>query len=407
MNRLTRLPILVGLAFLALLLTGGSVPAPQEGGIVVGGRVTNGTRGGSVPADLSVTLHVFSGLEETGAYDTAVAADGSFRLDGLSLGEGDTVVARVVYRRVTYLSDVVTIGPGQQALSLPVVIYETTGDPAAIVVAQLHVLLTRVEDRLQVGEYYLVSNAGDRTYVGVEDQGADRRATLTFTLPDGAAGLGFDGPGLGERFLERGGGFADTRPVPPGTATVEVLFHYRLPYREGLRVERVFDVPVDAVALLLPEGDVVLEGERITRAGTLDTEMGPALSYTAGPLAAGEPLVLTLAAGPQLAPATPTGAAPSRNAPVELALGLLALAAGAVAAYLLARYPAVRPLPAGARPLVEGIAALDVRFEAGEVPEGAYRQRRASLKMQVHALVNGSGGAERQGSGGATDRSND
>jgi len=63
-------------------------------------------------------------------------------------------------------------------------------------------------------------------------------------------------------------------------------------------VECLFDVPVASVALVIPEEQGALEGTGLTPAGTLDTQMGQALSYTAGPLAAGEPLAFTLVIGP-------------------------------------------------------------------------------------------------------------
>jgi hypothetical protein len=264
--------------------------------------------------------------------------------------------------------------------------------------------LTRAGDRLQVGEYYLVGNIGDRTYVGVEDPGRGRRATLTFTLPEGAEGLGFDGPGLGERYLEQEGGFADTEPVPPGTAAVEVLFSYELPYREGLRVERVFDLPVDSVVLVLTGEGMALEGEGISPADTLDTQMGPALSYSAGPLAVGESLAFTLVAGPQPALVAPArGISPTRSATQEAAVGLAALAVALMVIYLLWRPPAPGPLPARARPLVESVAALDADFEAGRVAEGAYRRKRKALKQELRTLLSRGGEAGEQGSGGESE----
>jgi len=288
---------------------------------------------------------------------------------------------------VAYLSDLHTVETGEQTLSLPVTVYEITEDISALVVTQAHMFVNRAGDRLQVGEYYLVGNTGDRTCVGAEAPGTGHRTTLSFRLPDGAEGLRFEGPGLGERYVDRAGGFADTRPVPPGTATVEVLFHYDFPDRARVHVERVFDVPVTSVVLVMPEGDIVVEGGGLAPAGRLDTDMGPSLSYTAGPLAAGEALAFTLVAGPSSLPAAPDGTAPVRNAAAEMALGSVVLAAGLVTSYLVLRSPVPGVPPAPARPLVDSIAALDARFEAGELAEAAYHQQRASLKAQLRSLL--------------------
>lgn len=269
---------------------------------------------------------------------------------------------------------------------------DVTEDSSAILVTQLHIFIARAEERLQVGEYYLVSNTGEQTYVGTEDAETGRRITLHFTLPEGAEGLSFDGPGLGQRYLELKEGFADSEPIPPGTATVEILFSYELPYREGLRVERAFDVPVASVVLVLPGEEMALEGERIVPGGTMDTQMGPALSYTAGPLAAGEPLAFTLVARPHpVASSASAGPPPARSTAREISIGLLVLAGAVVAIYLLWRSPAPGPLPVRARPLVEAIAALDADFEGGRVREKTYRQKRQALKGQLRMLLGARG----------------
>lgn len=269
-------------------------------------------------------------------------------------------------------------------------------DSSAIVVTQLHVFVTKSEGSLGIGEYYLLSNTGEQTYEGLEDPQTGERVTVSFTLPEGAERLRFDGPGLGERFVEVEGGFADTEPIPPGMDTVEVLFTYDLPYRAGMQVERTFEVPVTSVVLVIAEEGLALEGEGVAPAGMLDTQMGPALSYTAGPLEAGESLVFSVVAGRQqssVVPAAPAPAAPApaRNTAREAAIGLVAMAAALAVVYLLWRSPAPGPCPAEARPLVEEIAALDADFEAGRVEERAYRQKRDALKRRARKLLGKAG----------------
>jgi hypothetical protein len=363
-----------------LLVTGGWTFAPQNGGIVVTGQVINGSSGGAVPAGLSVTLHTFSGSEQAEVYTTTVAADGLFRFDGVVATEGDTLVARAVYQDVAYASDAVALEPGQQEASLHIAVYETTERRPDIRIARLHMFLNRVDDRLRVGEYYLIGAAGDRTWMGREDLDTGRRTTLAFTLPEGAQGLWFSGPGLGERFVEWEGGFVDTQPIPPGLTTSEVFFSYEIPYRDGVRLTRDFDVPVDSVVLLISEaGGVTPEGAGISSAGTLETSMGVALSYTAGPLAAGQPLAFNLV--------DRQTAAWNSGGWKEMAIGLFVLAAAVGGAFWLWRSSTLPSLPAEANVLVEAIAALDADFEAGQVAEDTYWRERKALKRQIYGLV--------------------
>ena len=154
-------------------------------------------------------------------------------------------------------------------------------------------------------------------------------------------------------------------------------------------------VPVASVVLLLSEGDMSLEGMGITSAGALDTQMGPAFSYTAGPIMAGESLVFTLLDRPQAAMpsapfSSPTAGSPLvRNAARETSVGLVVLAAAVVVAYFLWQPSAGGSPPRAARPLVEAIATLDADFEAGEVAERSYQRKRRALKRQLRTLIGG------------------
>jgi hypothetical protein len=159
-------------------------------------------------------------------------------------------------------------------------------------------------------------------------------------------------------------------------------------------VERSFDAPVASV-VLAPMGEgLTLEGEGLTLLDARDTEGWPPLSYTAGPLAAGERLTFVLARRPEVRSGAAEGGRGTGAA--EAAVGLAALAMAVAATTLLWRSPSPGPLPAQARPLVEAIAALDRDFEAGGMPEKVYCQERESLRQRLHALLD-----EQQGSGGA------
>lgn len=376
--RLAALPLLL----LVASLTVAWVPGPQTQSGTVLGEVVNGTPGGSVPNDLTVTLHAFSEMEETRTYTTTVTGERSFRFEGVSYKEGQTVVARVVYAGVTYVSGFATVEDGQESISLPVTIYETTQDPANVTISQLHLFVNQIGELIQVGEYAVMANGGSRTYVGATNEGVT--TTWTAKLPESAENLQFDGAELGGRFVSVDDGFADTRPIPPGGASVETSFTYELPFQEGTEIEQSFDVPVRAVVLVLPEGDWGLRGAGISSEGTLDTQMGAALSYTAGPLSAGEPLAFTVV--PKSSSALETPRTPSSNG---LALGIVALiVAGAVVA-LVWRAPSPGPVPEEARTQVAAIAKLDREFESGRLPEQSYRKKRRSLKRRLRQALSG------------------
>jgi len=378
----------IGLLVVLLFLAGTGLSvalaqASETGDGTVFGEVMNGTPGGDVPDDLTVTLHTFSEMTETGVYTTTLSDERGFRFEDVRFETGETVVTRVEYGGVTYVSRFGTVEEDEQEISLPVTIYETTDDPAEVVIAQLHVFVNKMEERVQVGTYAVMSNTGSRTYVGRSDD--TTRTTWSVRLPEGAANLQFDTSELGGRFVPLEDGFADTRSIPPGDASVETSFTYELPFDQGMEIEQSFDVPVRAVVLVLPEGDWGLQGTGISSEGALDTQMGAALSYTAGPLGAGEPLAFNLV--PRSA-ASPARVEPSSNG---LGLGIAMLVvAGAVIA-LMWRSSSPDPMPREVRPHVEAIASLDRRFESGQLSEEAYRNKRQSLKRRLRRTLSGDG----------------
>ncbi|MBN1179515.1 MAG: hypothetical protein JXD18_09900 [Anaerolineae bacterium] len=382
------------ISFLACLLTAGWVPLPQAGTVTVTGQVANGTPDGANPAGLPVTLRAFTDMEDMSVYTATLSADGTFAFADVSLEPGMTLVAQITYQDVAYASEFLTLEEGQSALDVPITIYDATEDAADLTITQLHMFMVPMGDGFQVSEYYLVSNVGERAYVGTTDPDSGRRLTLFFTLPEGAENLRFDGLGLGERFVEVEGGFADTLPVAPGMATFEVLFTYELPFEVGMQVERPFDLPVSSVVMLVNEAGVGLQGEGIFSEGVMDTQMGMTRSYTAGPFLPGQALVFTLVeeAAPAVSAPVSTGSSTplARNSTREIGIGLAALVAAAVAAYAIWRTPDHGPVPAAVHAQVEAIARLDADFEAGAITEKVYRKKRSALKREIRGVLTGS-----------------
>lgn len=266
----------------------------------------------------------------------------------------------------------------------------TTEDPSQIVVTQLHIFLQREGNRLVVREFYLVNNTGGETYIGREDPQTGRRLTLTFSFPPDAADLTVVEP-QGERWVEISGGFADTEPIPPGTAPLEIVFQYALPFAEGVTVERMFPVQVASLAVMVRGGDMAVDGDAFTSGGVMDTAVGPIRVYTAGPLGAGRPIRFRVQSDSLPLAAGTAPPVPARNSTGEIALGLVALAVAVGVAWALWRPPSPGPVPAAIRPQIEAIAALDADYQAGRVGEREYRRRREALKREARERMMKSG----------------
>ncbi|HDQ70969.1 MAG TPA: hypothetical protein ENN19_02600 [Chloroflexi bacterium] len=252
----------------------------------------------------------------------------------------------------------------------------------------MHVFLSLADDQLRVGEHYLLSSTGarqDETDADQDEASVDRRVTLKFTLPVGAQDIRVREKEDDEnRFLIRDNSVLDTQPVILGTSTREVFLSYVLPYREGRKISRTFTLPVVSIALFLTgEGvadGVVLTGEQVSSAGLIQTQLGPALSYTAGPFSIGDAFDFAL---------IPVSTAPlnDRRSMQEISIGLMALAIAGGIFYWLWRPSTVGPMPVAVRPLVEEIVRLDADFEAGQIERQLYRERRHTLKQQIRECL--------------------
>ncbi|MGC9395425.1 MAG: hypothetical protein ACP5J4_11275 [Anaerolineae bacterium] len=366
----------------------GIVLAQDTGGIVVTGSVTNGTPGGGLPVGDPVTLRFYSQGEWTAIYTTTLSADGTFRFADFAMDAGSDFVTHIVYQEVDYYSSPTKLAGGTDVVT-DIAIFEPTTDPSGVVIDQMHYFIAPSGDSVRIAEYYLIGNTGDRTYIGTENADGTR-TTITFTPPAGARELFFDGPGLNERFVGDMAHFADTRPIPPGATVIDVDFSYQLPFTDGMRIERVVDLPITSVALIVSSESLGLSGSGLNPQGMMNTQMGPAASYAAGPLAAGEPLAFTFV--PQTMTVTTTGSGTTArtrtaNPTRDAFLGAVVLALAAFVGYRLWKPASVPPPPEAARPLLEAIAALDTRFAAGDLPEEAYHREREALKQQLAALL--------------------
>ena len=369
----------------------GGVAAQAAGDGVVTGEVTNGTSGGTIPVSAPVTLQFFSAAEWTNTYTATLDLDGTFRFGDLGAEVGNDFLTHIIYQGVSYYSEPINLD-GEAVADIQV--YEATDDLSLVQVDQAHLFVVPTGDRLQIAEYYLIGNTGERTCVGVGQGDGDERTTVAFTVPPAAMGLTFDGPGLGERFVGDATGFADSLPIPPGMGTIEVDFVYELVYEDGLELTRELNVPVQSLVIIVNGSEIGLEGPGVEFGGMMDTQMGRAASYTAGPYNAGVPVVLHFvpqdgAVLAQVEAATPLETSgPRRRDPVSEALiggGVLMVAA--FVAYQVWQAQPSPPMPESARDTVADIVALDERYANGDVTDQDYERRRAALKRRVRSYL--------------------
>jgi mono/diheme cytochrome c family protein len=361
--------------------------AVQRG--TVRGVVVNGTPGGPIPTGEEITLVGIDGMEvvmsERGVLDQA----GEVIYEEIELVPGRIYGIFVEHQGVQYFSEAFQTSEGESDLVLPVMIYEATGDSSQLHVERLHILFDlAVEDQVEVTQVWVLSNRGDKTFVSL--QATD---VMEIPLPQGFENLTFFGDDISQgRFVVTDLGFIDRDPIRPAEAT-ELVFRFSLPFERRLAFEQTMALPVEAITILMPEDGPAVQGEGLSDEGVRDIGGVPVRNYSRSSLSSGDTLALNLSVSP-----LSVGSRSSLNGVligagvlglVVVALGLWWYRTASTESRTSEREGTPGEIVPDREALLRAIAALDDDFEAGEIPEKAYRQRREELKRQALTAMRG------------------
>ncbi len=391
-------PAVAALGLWLALVLAATVQAQGTG--VLEGQVVNGTAGGpAVGAGLPVTLHTLRGAEKVGSRTTMTDASGAFRFTGLDTDPALQYRLEVVYLGVPYSSaELYQFGAGQTTLQATLSLFETTDEDKAIRLDLVHLIVEPFGQALRVSEIQLLSNTGDRTYVGRTHE-SGRLVTVSIPLPQEATGIGFQEDTLPDRYLSTEGRLLDTEPVRPGEGTSLIFFSYHLMVTgQTVPLEHRFDYPVATLNVLVAQPGLDLRSDHLQPRGTRLFEGRQYSFYTAQDLAPTSPLRMELlmvddtGMSPAASGAKVGGGSKSSQGLLRwLGLTLAGLAVVGAGLYGMAIRPprssaerATRLLSdPQARRLLTRLAGLEAGFEAGQVDEATYRQQRAGLYKAI------------------------
>jgi len=386
----------------ATAATGETTPVPATpvadlpAGIgTVTGKVVSAS-GVELPGDMEVLLHGFDNMQVAMTQTTTTQPDGSFIFPDIQMPEGRVFLATVNYGRTSYGSDIGIVQDGITILDLPITVYETTTDASILRADRLHLFFEFVDAKtVRVIELYIVSNPTDKSLVAPEPG----KPSVLFALPDGAMNLEFQDGALGGRYIKTAEGFGDTVSIPPGSGSYELLFAFEMPYDRSLELAHPVTIPVDAIVILVPEGDIKIKSGILQDSGTRDVQGTQYHTYSGAGLAAGDELRLTLTGKPSVgAPSLTT----SSNTSLLVGLTVFGLALILAGVWLYRRTRAdysglqeaeqALDYPGSAASetsdnLMDAIIALDDLFQAGQLPEEAYLGRRDELKRRLKELM--------------------
>jgi mono/diheme cytochrome c family protein len=382
--------------------TSGSSSGSQNSQIgVVSGTVTNGS-GGTVPSDITLTLHGLDNMQVVYTDTTTINADDTFAFDGVELPENRVYVVTTEFNGATFGSDVGVVSAGQDQIVLPVTVYDTTTDTSVLNVDRLHVFFDFSQpDVVQVVELYVISNPTNKTVVAAEDGGP----VAHFTVPADATNLQFQSGSLDARYVKTDDGFADTASVSPGQGQYQVMYAFDMPYQRKMDLSQSFNMPVDAMIVMTPASGVSLRSDYLQSTGQTDVQGEAYETYTGGSLPVGQSMSFTLSGLPGASGVSSLLSTPTSSTSLIIGLGALGLVLVVAGVWLYRRNGRAQVTDeAEAEPVVnapaaeestyndpetvmDAIIALDDLYASGELPEDVYLNRRAELKARLIELT--------------------
>ena len=369
------LSLSIAVAVLAVLATS-SAGAPAAG--TISGTVTNHTGSPRPLAGHPVRLTAYVNGAEQDWKETITDARGRFSF-AAPVDPQRTYVAWLHYKDGEYTSAPVIIKTAGQRASVTLRVWEPTSDAGVLRVNVHHIIVEPGEGAVQVAELLVVVNSSNRTYLGADVGGGSdgtRRRSLRFSLPDGARDVQLM-DGLYERAVTvNADELSDSVGVKPGTR--EIAYSYTVPITgRAMALGRRVDYPTERLEVFGRAG-ATLTVTPLARQDDVKTDQGTYARYSGGPVEAGTIVKVGLTSLPVRRPT-------ARYAALAVFVGLIT----AAVVYPLLRRSRIPGNPTRSRQsrdeLIQAVAALDDRFDAGEVPEAEYRRRRARYLERLRA----------------------
>ena len=368
----------------------------SEAGLVTGELVL--FPGEDSPTDLVVHLRGFDDMQETISLSTTVQTDGSFSFTNVDMPIGRVFIASTEFDGVTYGSDIAMVEADVTSLNLPIPIYGSTTDLSALSADRTHIFFEYIEpNALRVVEIYIISNPTDRTVIAATES----EPIIEFQLPEGATNLQFEYGVLGGRYVQTAEGFGDTAAIRPGSGQHQITFGYEIPYDGNVEISQAVNVPTNAVVILIPKDGLNIKGEQLEYTGARDVQGMTYEMYSGDRIEAGSELSITVSGHPGGSFINLDSGSTSNLVIGLAALGIVLIGAGV---WLYRRsqtedteedfldelddhFTSFDDIPNDPEALMDAIIALDDLYQAGELPEEAYRQRRAALKNRLREVI--------------------
>jgi hypothetical protein len=183
----------------------------------------------------------------------------------------------------------------------------------------------------------------------------------------------------------------DTLPLEPGQGTQQILYRYSIPFtRNSLDLVRSLAYPATNVNALVADVGAKVTSEQLRDQTVRQTQGGNFISLSGQNMAPNQPISLRFSNLPLGVSSDTAAPGAPKQATSDRALLLILVGVVGLIAALLVALPLLRrqSVPAAAVAtdrdgLVDALARLDVAYQAGEISDAVYRDRRLRLKAQL------------------------
>ena len=372
-----------------------AVSKPKFG--TIRGSVENNTRTDSA-SDLRITLRGFdhgadpnSTPEEVLSLDGPVDANGTFTFENVEMRTSRIFIAQIIYEGITLQSDFAIVEEGTSTLTLsPILLYETTNDPSALVIDDARIFFDYAENEIQVYGVYSFRNLTDRMIV-VESKGG---LEIPFIKsPEGAQALGFEPMQDSQPIVSTDNNLA----FPPNEQPYGLIVFSRMTRENQVEIIHPFVLPVASLTVFLPAG-VKADGTQLTDHGVQTIEGLNFQMYAAGDLPAGNTLSFILSGTPNDISTSTSSSTPETGTNQNILIGASALGFVLILAgtwmFMRDRHRVEENNHRNGEAefespeeVMDAIIALDDLYQAKKISNQAYQKRRNELKEILKEMI--------------------
>jgi hypothetical protein len=278
-------------------VAGANAPRPAAGTASIALRAYQGTKGAAAVGADAVVVELYHRGALLQKVDAKLDATGNAVISGLPINLPFQPLIRINHAGVEYTAAGNPMDATHTSQKVEMAVFETTEEVPDWSVQMLHVMMVPAADGMvHVEQMMAIANPADRAWLGKKE--GDKRVTMTFNLPAGAAEVGIRG-GDGCELLPDNK-VANRTPLSPGVS--QIVLEYVVPMKDN-QATLNFTVPgtTQQAMVIIPDGTTVI-AKGLESGGVKEMGKSKAQIFKGENLKAGAEISLCLAFDPSKAP---------------------------------------------------------------------------------------------------------